>query len=85
MYPPPEDPMAYASSLPTAPSPFINADHFGMLPLPESPVPSHSTPAYIRHRQTASLSSGTHPPSPLAQAPLVRSPGLRGKGKDRAR
>lgn len=84
MYPPPEDPMAYASSLPMAPSPFLHTEQFGMLPMPESPVPSHSTPTYYRHRQTASLSSGTHPPSPLVQAPLVHSPESKGKGKERA-
>lgn len=81
MYPPPEDLMAYASSLPAAPSPFLNPEQFGMLPLPESPVPSSSTP-HFQHRHTASLSSSQHPPSPLIQMPLVQSP--EPKGKERA-
>lgn len=46
-------------------------DQTGTLPIPESPLLSNSPPQFARHRHTASLSSGPHPPSPLAQAPLV--------------
>ncbi|EFZ00695.1 Zn(2)-C6 fungal-type DNA-binding domain protein [Metarhizium robertsii ARSEF 23] len=74
-YPPPDDPAVFAAGLSAAPSPFLNAEQFGMLPMPESPVLSHSTP-HLRHRHTASMSSGPHPPSPLAQAPLVPPPDM---------
>ncbi|KAL3956657.1 hypothetical protein ACCO45_009503 [Purpureocillium lilacinum] len=53
-----------------------------MLPLPESPVPSSSTPHFAaprHHRQSASVSSGPHSASPLAQAPWSR---LRTRRKD---
>lgn len=52
----------------------LNAEQLGMLPMPESPVPSHSTPL-SRHRHTPSMTSGgPHPPSPLALAPLNPPP-----------
>ncbi|KAH9237005.1 hypothetical protein K456DRAFT_1487695 [Colletotrichum gloeosporioides 23] len=39
-YPPPEDQHLLASSSHTVPpSPFLNPEQFGMLPLPESPIP----------------------------------------------
>jgi hypothetical protein len=82
-----QDPMAFASasslSLGTS---FLGSDPFTTLPLPESPVPSSSTP-FSRHRHTASASSGPfHPPSPLAQAPLTHflEPETSSKGKERA-
>ncbi|KAK2603791.1 hypothetical protein QQS21_003993 [Conoideocrella luteorostrata] len=72
--PPPEDLATYAACLSAAPSPFLNnTEQLGMLPMPESPVPSYSTP-FSRHRQAPSMSSGPHPPSPLAQAPLIPPP-----------
>jgi len=80
-----QDPSAFASSLSLGTS-FLGSDQFTSLPLPESPVPSSSTP-YTRHRHTASASSGPyHPPSPLAQAPLTHlpDPEASGKGKERA-
>ncbi|UNI22391.1 hypothetical protein JDV02_008283 [Purpureocillium takamizusanense] len=74
-YPPSEDPAAFAATLSAAPSPFLYPEQLGMLPLPESPVPSSSTPHFAaprhHHRQTASVSSGLHPASPLTQTPLV--------------
>jgi len=72
-YPPAEDAMTYASQLSGAPSPFLNPEMLGMLPLPESPVLA-SNFSHPRHRHTPSMSSGPHSPSPLAQAPLVSSP-----------
>lgn len=73
----------YASTMNTMPSYQSNSDLLGMLPRPESPVPSSSSPVpfHHRHRQTASVSSGPHPPSPLAQAPLVPDTDVKGKSK----
>jgi len=69
-YPPPD---SVLGSYNGAPSPFLDPETFGLLPLPESPVLSSSMP-HSRHRQNASLSSGYHPQSPLSQTPLVHSP-----------
>lgn len=52
----------------------------GMLPLPESPVLYSSAP-YLRHRQTASTSSGPHSPSPLALPPMTQTPEAKDKDK----
>ncbi|KAL6407998.1 hypothetical protein AUP68_09043 [Ilyonectria robusta] len=60
------------ASLTSAPSPYLNPEQLGMLPLPESPLPSNS--ALPRHRHTASMSSGPHPASPLAQTHLMQNP-----------
>lgn len=75
------------------PSPYMSTEMLGMLPMPESPVmqsgstsgqagSSSSSMPRPWHRQTASLSSGPHPPSPLGQPALVHN---EGKGKGRAR
>ena len=91
-FPTPEDPAAAAASLPGSPSPFLYAEQLGIPPLPESPVPCDGKP-YLsapRHHQlqVASVSSGPHAVSPLAQAPLVPAEtGLlhrNGQGKLRA-
>lgn len=58
-------------------------DAFTMLPCPESPMSSSSSPAHFPHRQNTSVSSGPHPPSPLTQAPLVPEHDPRGKGRAR--
>ena len=70
-YSTPEDLSAVTGGLAMVPSQFLGGDPFGMLPMPESPVPSQSAPRFS-HRPSASVSSGPHyPPSPLSQAPLV--------------
>lgn len=56
-------------------------DALGMLPRPESPMPLGSSPGHFRHRHNVSVSSGPHPPSPLAQAPLVPEQDTKGKGR----
>ncbi|TQV99190.1 C6 transcription factor RosA-like [Cordyceps javanica] len=58
-----------------------NPDALTMLPRPESPMPSSSSPVHFRHRQNTSISSGLHPPSPLTQAPLVPEQDPKGKGR----
>ncbi|KAM3533769.1 hypothetical protein MY4038_002972 [Beauveria bassiana] len=58
-----------------------NSDMLTMLPRPESPMPSTSSPVQFRHRHNPSVSSGPHPPSPLTQAPLVPEQDPKGKGR----
>lgn len=58
-----------------------NPDMLTMLPRPESPMPSTSSPVQFRHRHNPSVSSGPHPPSPLTQAPLVPEQDPKGKGR----
>lgn len=59
------------------------AESPGMLPMPESPVPSNSS-LHFRHHYGPSTFSGAHSPSPLAQNSLMASshlPGPDTKGK----
>ncbi|KAK1962885.1 hypothetical protein LY78DRAFT_705524 [Colletotrichum sublineola] len=64
-YPPPEDPSVLASSLHTLPpSPFLHPEQFGMLPLPESPVPQRSP--LPPHRDTPSPSATGESPQPVS-------------------
>ncbi|KAI8236927.1 hypothetical protein K4K57_006508 [Colletotrichum sp. SAR 10_99] len=66
-YPPPEDQHLLASSSHTVPpSPFLNPEQFGMLPLPESPVPPNLP---LRHRHTPSSSVTESPRSVSAPFP----------------
>ncbi|KAJ4145612.1 hypothetical protein LMH87_004458 [Akanthomyces muscarius] len=83
-YPPPRQDAAsmYAPAF-TGDMAMFNPDAFTMLPRPESPMPSSSSPAHFRHRQNTSVSSGPHPPSPLTQAPLVPEHDPKGKGRAR--
>ncbi|KAF6835780.1 Sterol uptake control protein 2-like protein 9 [Colletotrichum plurivorum] len=68
-YPPPEEQHLMTSSLhPVPPSPFLHPEQFGMLPLPESPVPL--TLPLARHRHTPSSSvAGESPRSVSAPFP----------------
>ncbi|KAG8353139.1 hypothetical protein FVEN_g12943 [Fusarium venenatum] len=68
-YPHQEDSSFYMTSVTSAPSPYLSSEQFGMLPLPESPVASNAP--LSRHRHTSSMSSVTHPPSPLVRPPVM--------------
>ena len=54
-YPPPED-IGLSSSFHGMPSPFLVPEQLGMLPIPESPLPSQALGPSGHHRHSSSLS-----------------------------
>ncbi|KAF3345093.1 hypothetical protein VD0002_g7259 [Verticillium dahliae] len=64
-YPPPEDPYLLSSTAhSTVPSPFLQPEQLGMLPLPESPIPVLAS--MPRHRRPTPPSSSVQGESPSA-------------------